>query len=69
MFCGKQMDHFMRESAKNALKTRNVKHMTIAFGFYQFQHYNRHLIVLCAMFRGKQTKFEPLHTRKCQKHF
>ena len=59
----------MRESAKNALKTRNFKHMTNVFGFYQFQHNNSYLIVLCAKFRGKQTMFETLQARKCQKCF
>ena len=42
---------------------RNIKHMTILF---DSNHFNTliYKIVLCAMFRGKQTKFEPPYAGK-----
>ena len=62
----------MRESTKKLKKpqkrnlARNIKHMTIVF---DSNHFNTliYQIVLCAMFRGKQTKFEPPYVGKCQK--
>ena len=60
----------MRESVKKTLKTlkhnlaRIFKHMTI---FWDSNYFNNiYQIVLCAMFRGKQTIFEPLYARTCK---
>ena len=42
---------------------RNIKHMTIVFDSKHFKYQ----IVLIYMFRGKQTKFEPVYAGKCKK--
>ena len=61
----------MRESIKKTLKTlkhnlaRIFKHTTIFWDSYYFN--NIYQIVLCAMFRGKQTNFESLYARTCKK--
>ena len=46
---------------------RNFKHMTIFFDLKLFKQNNTYEEVFCAMFRAKQTKFEPLDARKFQK--
>ena len=66
-------NQFMRKSAKNAEKTLNTQRSTkvqayeYSFRLSPFQKNKMYQIVFCVMFRGQQTKIEPLYTRKCQK--
>ena len=54
-----------KNNSQNHYLVRNLQHMTIVFDSNLF--HNIYLIVVCAMFRAKQTKYEPYYARKCLK--
>ena len=70
------LNHYICEKVPKTFKkcqtsnlARNFNHMTTCFGFLQFQHNNIYQIVWCEMLHAKQTMFELLYARECQKCF
>ena len=65
LYARKCQKHLKKPKKRNL--ARKFKHMTIFFDSKLFQHNNIYEKVLCAMFRAKQTKFEPLYAIEFQK--